>query len=249
MKTLLSKGNENPKTAKDAKGIESVIMHLAPHKVAGIGNVCAWATEGCIEACLNTSGKSQIKGELTKEKYLNHFIHRARIERTRFFFEYRRDFLRQLVRELGNLEKRAAKKGCDAVARPNGTSDLPWEKFHYDGRSIIDWYPDIQFYDYTKSLSRAYKSVMPGNEGWPSNYHLTLSRSEKWSDGETEYNVRTYGVNVAVVFADELPDKFEGIRVIDGTLNDWRWRDPAEVVVGLLAKGRGRKDTTGFVIR
>lgn len=38
-----------------------------------------------------------------------------------------------------------------------------------------------------------------------------------------------------------------GHRVIDGDESDLRFLDPASVIVGLRAKGRARKDRSGFV--
>lgn len=245
---LLTNGANNPKTALDSEGIESVIMHLSPHRGAGVGNMCAWATEGCILACLNTSGMGQIKGDVTPENLLKYKLHQSRIARTRRFMIERDEFMWDLRNELGNLEKRALKRESLPVARLNGTSDIPWENIRHEGDSVMGWFPSIQFMDYTKSRTRAVKAADEYNEGWPTNYHLTLSRSEEWDPGETEYIIKEYGVNVAVVF-DELPDKFEGCEVINGTLNDWRFRDPKGVVVGLLAKGRAKKDTSGFVVR
>jgi hypothetical protein len=37
--------------------------------------------------------------------------------------------------------------------------------------------------------------------------------------------------------------------VFDGDDTDLRFLDPTGVIVGLKAKGRARKDTSGFVIR
>jgi hypothetical protein len=54
--------------------------------------------------------------------------------------------------------------------------------------------------------------------------------------------------NKAVVFRDALPKFFRNIRVIDGDKHDMRFLDRSGVVVGLIAKGQGKKDTSGFVI-
>jgi hypothetical protein len=56
------------------------------------------------------------------------------------------------------------------------------------------------------------------------------------------------GANVAVVFrTSKYPEKFLGVPVVDGDENDLRFLDPKNVVVGLYAKGKARKDTSGFV--
>ena len=55
-------------------------------------------------------------------------------------------------------------------------------------------------------------------------------------------------VNLVVVFRKELPDVFAGRKVINGDESDLRFLDQTGVVVGLKAKGKARKDTSGFVI-
>jgi hypothetical protein len=52
---------------------------------------------------------------------------------------------------------------------------------------------------------------------------------------------------VAVVFQDRLPKQWLGKRVIDGDQHDLRFRDPRGVVVGLVAKGQGRKINNKFI--
>ncbi|MCH8014657.1 MAG: hypothetical protein IH823_07785 [Candidatus Dadabacteria bacterium] len=61
--------------------------------------------------------------------------------------------------------------------------------------------------------------------------------------------------NFAVVFDTKkgkaLPQTWQGINVFDGDLDDLRFLDPSNVIVGLRAKGKAKKETataTGFVI-
>lgn len=232
MRKLLTRGQSSPKLAKDGAGIESVILHLTP------GRTCPWASKGCLAACLNTAGR----GAMTS-------VQSARQRRTDWFFSDRHGFMSQLVRELELLEKRAARKGLQPVARLNGTSDIPWETINHRGLTVFERFPSITFYDYTKSPSRAEKATH--DPRWPSNYTLTLSRTEEWARGQ----VRAWtskGVNVAMVFdtpkGQPLPETYGGARVIDGRLDDWRFRDDRGVVVGLSALGKARRDTTGFVV-
>lgn len=56
------------------------------------------------------------------------------------------------------------------------------------------------------------------------------------------------GANVAVVFKKKLPKTWMGKKVIDARLHDLRFLDPKNTIAGLTALGRGRKDTTGFVV-
>ncbi len=107
----------------------------------------------------------------------------------------------------------------------------------------MEQFPDVQFYDYTKIVARAYKPM-------PSNYHLTLSYSEADADYAEQVltAVRDTGINAAVVFRDKIPATFKGLRVVDGDKDDLRFLDPQGVIVGLKAKGDAKHDDTGFVI-
>ena len=55
-------------------------------------------------------------------------------------------------------------------------------------------------------------------------------------------------MNIAAVFNGDLPDTWLDLEVIDGDIHDLRFLDPSPVIVGLKAKGRAKKDTSGFVL-
>ena len=137
------------------------------------------------------------------------------------------------------------KRSIQPVIRLNGTSDWAFYK-HID---MSGEFSDIQFYDYTKIPKMAYKKA----KGLlPDNYHITLSYSEaslKYADLILKAHKET-GVNVAVVFRDKnnIPTEFMGSQVIDGDKDDLRFLDPTGHVVALYAKGKAKKDTSGFVI-
>ena len=80
---------------------------------------------------------------------------------------------------------------------------------------------------------------------FPSNYHLTFSRSEH-NDSLCDM-VLQMGGNVAVVFRNQLPKTWKGFEVVNGDENDLRFLDKKGVVVGLIEKGLAKKDKTGFV--
>ena len=132
------------------------------------------------------------------------------------------------------------------VFRLNGTSDLSFEKYEVirNGklfRNIFSAFPEVQFYDYTKILGRKVSEI--------SNYHLTFSAA----DGN-DIDVTTavaQGYNVAVVFGIKktlpMPEDYVGMPVFNGDDSDLRFLDPKSVVVGLYAKGKAKKDTSGFV--
>lgn len=124
--------------------------------------------------------------------------------------------------------------------RLNGTSDIRYENF-----GIMEEFPEIQFYDYSKDVRR----FLPNSKAQKiKNYHLTFSRSET-NQVQTEALLKA-GKNVAVVFSGKaLPKTYLGYKVINGERNDARFMDPKNVVVGLLAKGPAKKDASGFVVR
>ena len=230
---LLSTGN--PKLLKgEKKGYMSFVLHLAPADLSG-KEVCPKRTAGCTAACLNTAGR----GGMFKKGENTNVIQQARIRKTKMFFENRAEFMSALLKDITLGIKQAEKKGFIPVFRLNGTSDLSWEKYDIlEGRNIFQMFPDVQFYDYTKVLGRKTDDIK--------NYHLTFSNA----DGNINdvLAAKQAGLNVAVVFRKELPETYLGRKVINGDETDLRFLDEKNVIVGLKAKGKAKKDTSGFVI-
>lgn len=229
---LLADQSSNAKLSKNAditSRWQTSILYLSPADSSGLGvNLCPAASPGCKAACLNTAGRGVMSS-----------VQLGRLRKTKLFVQDRAEFLRQLQADLMTLRKRQERTGIRQAVRLNGTSDIAWED-----RGIIQEFPDLMFYDYTKRPDRAIKSV---SGSWPMNYHLTFSRSEVNQRATTL--VAENGVNVAVVFSgDKLPERWGGLPVIDGTEHDMRFLDPQRVVVGLLAKGKARADRSGFAI-
>lgn len=222
---LLSTGN--PKLLKgEKKGYMSFVLHLSPANVSGF-ETCPKRTAGCTAACLNTAGR----GGMFKKGESTNMIQEARKRKTRMFFENRKQFLADLESDIKLGIKQAEKKGLIPCFRLNGTSDIAWEKY-----GIIEKFPNVQFYDYTKMRNRKVAHL--------SNYHLTFSAA----DGN-DMDVRlaaSAGMNVAAVF-HKVPETYVGRPVIDGDETDLRFLDPKGVIVGLKAKGKAKKDITGFV--
>ena len=222
---LLTVGNT--KTVKgEAMGYMTFIMHLAPSTLSGY-NTCPMASKGCAAACLNTAGRGRFTA--TQE---------ARIRKTRWFFEDRPTFMAQLVKDIQAAIRKAERETMIPVFRLNGTSDIRWENVPVGGRrNIMEMFPSQTFYDYTKLQNRV---------NLPSNYHLTFSRSEEnYTAVDT---MMAQGYNTAIVF-DSLPAVYNGYKVIDGTETDLRFLDPRNVIVGLLAKGKAKKDLSGFTVQ
>ena len=200
-------------------------LSLAPANLSG-KQLCPHRSAGCEAACLNLSGMGVFSN-----------VQEARINKAKFLIERRPDFLAALNKELQLLHKKAL-KGEKIAVRLNVLSDLPWH-------NMIDMnaFPALNFYDYTPNLARMIQFL---NGELPANYHLTFSRKEN-NQAKVEL-VAAMGGNVAVVF-DKLPKTYLGKEVIDGDATDLRVLDPKGVIVGLKAKGKGKKDTTGFVVK
>ncbi len=233
---LLSTGN--PKVLKGmSQGYNTYILHLAPAQLSGY-ETCAKRTAGCTAACLNTAGR----GGMFKKGETTNVIQKARIRKTKMFFENRRDFLNALVVDIIRAKKQSEKLGLIPVFRLNGTSDIAWEKYEVAaGKNIFQMFPEVQFYDYTKILGRKVAHIP--------NYHLTFSAADG-NDADVLKAI-AQGMNVATVFGikktEPMPETYNGRVVFNGDESDLRFLDPKGVVVGLYAKGRAKKDTSGFV--
>lgn len=222
-------GVNNAKTKKGEKlGYKTFIIYGTPADINSMGkNMCAKATEGCKSACLVSSGRGVFKN-----------VKISRLNKTEFFLRDIDAYMQMLVKEV----KRAVKNKKENIAiRLNGTTDIPYEYIKVDGyKNIFEMFPDIQFYDYTAIYKRL------GNV--PSNLHLTFSRKETKANHVEALMALNRGFNVAVVF-DGKPAKWEGYEVIDGDEHDLTFLHKKNCVVGLKAKGKAKKDTTGFVVR
>lgn len=222
----------NPKLKKgEAMGYMSFGVHFAPATISGY-QVCASSSAGCRTACLYTSGHGQFTN--TQE---------ARIRKTKRFFEARETYLADLVKDTVAAIRKAMREQLKPAFRLNLTSDIRWETVPVGGyRNIMEMFPTVQFYDYTKHTNR--KNI-------PSNYYLTFSRSESNDAQVSEMFDRGY--NVALVFdtpkGKPLPETYNGRKVIDGDVNDLRFLDEKNVWVGLRGKGAAKKgEHNGFVI-
>ena len=219
----------NPKIQKGTKqGYLSFILHLAPADLSG-RETCPKRTAGCTAACLNTAGR----GGMFKKGENTNMIQKARIRKTQYFFEARDYFMQDLYNDITKAIKFAAKQGLTPVFRLNGTSDLSWEKYTINDKNIFELFPTVQFYDYTKVLGRKVKQY--------ANYHLTFSKADGNDSDVAEALLQ--GMSVVAVY-DKIP---EGVPSADET--DLRFLDPKGIMLGLKAKGRAKKDYSGFVIR
>lgn len=232
----------NPKMIKGMKqGYMTYILHLAPASLSGY-NTCPKATTGCIAACLNTAGR----GGMFKKGENTNVIQKARIRKTKMFFENRVEFMALLVKDIELGIKQSEKKDLIPVFRLNGTSDISFEKYKVirngvEYKNIFEAFKNVTFYDYTKVFGRKVNDI--------SNYKLTFSAAD--GNDLDVLKAKNVGMNVSVVFGvkktEPMPEVFMGRKVFNGEDSDLRFLDPKNVVVGLYAKGKAKKDTTGFV--
>ena len=226
----------NAKTIKGQQyGYMTGVLYLAPYNLSGY-NVCAMADKAkCHEPCLNSAGRGAFNS-----------VQAARVRKTKLFFEDRAAFFAELIPSIRTLIRKARAASLIPLCRLNGTSDIKWENvaFSYEGSdyaNIFEMFPDLQFYDYTK---------IPNRSTHVPNYDLTFSYS-----GVPEFQpyVRRAlgeGYRIAVVFRkrEDIPAEFLGTTCVDGDDSDLRHEDPHGVVVALYAKGKAKKDTSGFVV-
>lgn len=219
-------------SSKIKKGLKydemTYILYLAPAKMSGY-EVCPMRSSECTAACLNESGHNRIDIH-------ENTINKARIAKTKLFFEQRAFFMGWLRDEIAAAQAKAQAAGMKFSVRLNGTSDLSPEQFNYAGKNILEMFPEVQFYDYTKVLKR----IQLTKEY--SNYDLTFSYS-----GENAVqcmDALAQNIRVAVVF-EQLPEEFWGHNVIDGDAYDMRYVDESDVIVGLkYKKVRNKLDAT-----
>ena len=230
--SYIGKVASSAKTMKSYKhGTMTYCIYLAPANMAGRTNkdsrinVCP-KSEHCRAFCLNTSGHN-------KRDVLAHGIKKApinasRIKKTKLFYNDRPLFMRLVVHEINKWLKKAQDSNMDFSVRLNGTSDLSPELFvdPDTGLNLLQLFPQVQFYDYTKVYKRT--KLMQQY----SNYDLTFSYDGyNWDECEKFLNE---GGKVAVVFFDEkMPKSYHGFPITDANEYDMRYLDPAKHIMGL----------------
>jgi hypothetical protein len=228
----------NAKTIKGEKyGIKTAILYLMPAMGSGV-NLCANAViAGCVKPCLFVAGRGAMNSVML-----------SRLRKTLYFNQFRDQFMEQLQDEIKAENAKAKRKGYKLIVRLNGTSDIRWENIRNWGNStIFDIFSDVQFYDYTKLSNR--KNV-------PANYDLTFSYSGLPAYAPFVAKAVAKGERIAVVFRNRAiveqmlanGETFLGLPLVDGDNTDIRHLDPKNTIVALYAKGKAKRDTSGFVV-
>ena len=189
-------------------------VSLAQHRLAGF-NVCPSSTPACRRVCVADSGKGNLSS-----------VKRGRIWRTRALRTDPVAFVSLLIHEVNRAVRKL--NGRQVALRLNAFSDVRWEivaPFLFDRWTL----GHVQFYDYTKIVGRSV----------PSNYHLTMSVTERMT--ESEVTDLYTDVPVAVIFGtlrgQPLPKFYAGRPVHDADMDDERFSDPVGSISGLRAKG------------
>ena len=239
--------------AMDAKTSKPVIDLATGLPIATIINymlpdgrdICpAQIRAGCKAPCLNTAGRGAMNS-----------VQKSRAAKTARFRADPDLFLEQCIEEIEAFIRFCVRRHMVPAVRFNGTSDRP--DF---AASLAARFPSVIFYDYTKLTSWAERYA--AGRWLPFNYHLTLS----WSGASNRYREQVESVagiwselNLAVVFGSEMIRDswietgrlFLGRPVISGTAHDCRIPsiDGRGVIIGLVAKGKAKRDRSGFVTR
>jgi hypothetical protein len=212
-------------TTKHKKSIKynelTYSLYLSPAKMSGY-EVCPGRTQECTKLCLNESGMNSMT-----QKIKGDVINDSRIKKTRLFFEQPELFMGWMIKEITEAKEQAEKLGFTFSVRLNNTSDINPLEFKLYDKNILDLFPEVQFYDYTKVPNRV--EILKSYK----NYDLTFSY--------TGYNwnlckqMLDNNIRVAVVFKN-VPETFKGYKVIDGDLYDMRYKDTEPVIIGLKFK-------------
>ncbi|QXO13369.1 hypothetical protein SEA_TROOPER_92 [Mycobacterium phage Trooper] len=194
-------------------------------------NLCPMASKGCAAACLSRSGQSGMPAQ-----------QRAQAVRTAFLLSH--PVLAGLL--IGAELRTALRRHGRINLRLNTTSDIRWELVAPEMVTELSS-AGVLLYDYT--------AWSPSDRTETSAYSLTYSAKEP-SHTSDEYltGILANGGNVAMPFdtarGKDLPEAWNGFRVIDGDKSDERRNDPRGVIVGLRAKGHEwKKDNSAGFIR
>ena len=145
--------------------------------------------------------------------------------------------MKLMIKEINRAINKAKRLGMEFSVRLNCTSDINPTVFVHEGKNILELYPNVSFYDYTKV-----KSHWKVAEKYP-NYYITFSRDGSKENEEECLEWLRRGNNVAVVFGvtktSELPKKWKGYDVLVGDDYDYRVWDKLQEgkqIVGLIYK-------------
>ena len=202
-------------------GYSTVVMYGSMASQSGI-NLCKNSTPECRKGCLGLSS-----GHLS-------FHQQTMALKMWCFYFYPELSKAKLLQELRNHKEDSDRKGYNALARLNGSTDIDFTRL-FDGQDTSKL---PKQYDYTKDYERACRQIF-------SDYHLTYSISEdpeSWDkaialvkNGGTAAFVTERNKEKAKAFSAKIA-KWTGLKVVDGDRHDLRFLDRGSLVC-LTAKG------------
>ena len=204
---LLGTNSKIDKSLKVYPEYEASILQLLPNK-----DLCV-NYKLCMKTCLAFKGLAKVYPSVIK----------SRKAKSEYFVNDTDTFIKQLIREIKNQEKRALKKNKKPVVRLNGFTDINYEKY-----GIFKLFPNIQFYDYSADYERVLNNNNP-------NLHYTFSY--KGNNLDECLRLLSVGINIAVI---DIPENqfFNDydIEHIDGDKHDFRFLDKRHSIVWLSEK-------------
>ena len=226
---LLTSSNQQTKLARSLiYKFMTFGVHMTPDD-----RTCKYKSAECFKHCLNGEGRGVFSN-----------VKDSRTAKREYYFNDQHAFMYQLRDEVRSAINSALKQKMTPCFRLNLTSDIDYTKFKFEnGKNIMQCFPTFQFYDYTKNARMMLKKK-------PLNYFVVFSRSEK--NERTVQRMLERGHWCAVVFKNELPKRYKGFAVVDGTQHDLifthgRLNNHANVI-GLKALPKLRKTDSKFMV-
>ncbi|RXJ97634.1 hypothetical protein CRU98_12935 [Arcobacter sp. CECT 8986] len=235
---LLSKKiNDNTITATLYLAAQKNIMHAPMYGIEYDNkkinlskvNLCKKSTNGCVAACIYHNGLFQ-NSHFSKNK-----IKQARIKRTFKFLLQKNEFFEKLIKEIKSLKRKAKKENLRLLIQLNKTSDILWEKeeFEYKEESyknIMEFFPDVEFFDYTKY------DILKNRKKLPQNYTLIYSRAgmnkgkliDSWEDLKAYLNKN---ISIALVCSYDIKNEL----LNNETYDDYNIYDAADYESGKIS--------------
>ena len=199
--TLLGTNSKIDKSLKIYPEYEASILQLLPNK-----HLCV-NYKLCIKTCLAFKGLAKVYPSVIK----------SRKAKSEYFVNDTDTFIKQLIKEIGNQEKRALKKNKKAVVRLNGFTDIDYEKF-----GIFKLFPNVQFYDYSADYERILNNNNP-------NLHYTFS----YKGNNLKECIELLKNDVSIAVIDMPENQFFNdydVEHIDGDKHDFRFKHGKAIV-------------------
>ena len=198
---LLGTNSKIDKSLKVYPEYEASILQLLPNK-----HLCV-NYKLCIKTCLAFKGLAKVYPSVIK----------SRKAKSEYFVNDTDTFIKQLIREIKNQEKRALKKNKKPVVRLNGFTDIDYDKY-----GIFKLFPNVQFYDYSADYERVLNNNNP-------NLHYTFSY--KGNNLKECIELLKNDVSIAVIDISENQffNDYE-VEHIDGDKHDFRFKHGKAIV-------------------